>query len=126
MSKKTPSLYLPSSDKDSLVIARERLPADKAAANPDNILRPALFEGKNHKIASVARFHDRPLELKKPQIIEKKAIPSRSLCQILILGSAEEKLLSLLHWILKEMQFWLYMANNTGHLSATVHARQMV
>jgi hypothetical protein len=90
MSKKTPSPYLPNSDKDSLVIARECLPAGKAVANPDNIRRSALFEGKNHKIVSVVRLHDRPLELIKPQIIGKKAIPSRRLCQILILASTEK------------------------------------
>ena len=69
MSKKLTSLHLPNNYKDALVIARECLPAGKAVANPDNILRSALFEGRNHKIASVVRLHDRPLEFIKPQII---------------------------------------------------------
>jgi hypothetical protein len=90
--------------KDSLVIARECLPAGKAVANPDNILRSVLFEGKNHKIASVVRFHDRPLEFIKPQIIGKKAIPSSRLCQILILASTEKKSLFLLYRILKKIE----------------------
>jgi hypothetical protein len=110
MSKKPPSLYLPNSDKDSLVIARECLPAGKAVANPDNILRTALFEGKNHKIASVVRLHDRPLEFIKPQIIREKAIISRRLCQILIPASAEQKLLFLLCRILKKIESCLLTA----------------
>jgi len=108
MSKKTPSLYLPNSDKDSLVIARECLPAGKAVANPDNILRTALFEGKNHKIASVVRLHDRPLEFIKPQIIRKKAIISRRLCQILIPAHGEKKSLFFLHGILKKSENELF------------------
>src|SRR5512136_2651164 len=90
MPKKTPSLYLPNSDKDALVIARECLPAGKAAANPDTILRFALFEGKDHNIASAFRCNDRPLEFIKPQMVEKKTIPSRGLCQILIPFGAEK------------------------------------
>lgn len=102
MSKKTPSLYFPNRDKDSFAIAKECLPAGKAVANPDNILRSALFEGKNHKIASVVRLHDRPLEFIKPQTVGKKAILSRRLCQILILASAEKRSFSLLHRISKK------------------------
>jgi hypothetical protein len=91
MPKKLTSLYLPKSDKDALVIAGECVPAGKAVANPDNILRTALIEGKNHKIASVVRLHDHPLELIEPQIVGKKAIPYRRLCQILIPAIAEKK-----------------------------------
>jgi hypothetical protein len=103
MSKKLTSLYLPKSDKDSFVIAKECLPAGKAVANPDKILRSALVEGKNHKIASVVRLHDRPLEFIKHQIIGKKAIPSRRLCQILIPASAEKNVLFLLSRILNKI-----------------------
>ncbi len=116
MSKELTFLYLPHSDKDALVVARECLPAGKAVAKRDNILRFALFEGKNHKIASVVRLYDRPLKFMNPQIIGKKAIPSRGLCQILILASAEKNSLSFLHRILKKKYSWLYMANNTGRL----------
>jgi hypothetical protein len=104
MSKKLTSLYLPNSDKDALVIAGECLPAGKAVANPDNILRSALFEGKNHKIASVVRLHDPPFEFIKPQIIRKKAIISRRLCQILIPAIDEKKSPFLLRRILKKIE----------------------
>ncbi|MGA2333397.1 MAG: hypothetical protein ABSG75_16730 [Syntrophales bacterium] len=97
MSKKLTTLYLPNSDNNALMNARECLPAGEAVANPDNILQSALFEGKNHKIASVVRLHDRPLEFIKSQIIGKKAIPSRRLCQILILAVAEKNLILALH-----------------------------
>jgi hypothetical protein len=104
MSKKTPSLYLPNSDKVALVITGECLPAGKAVANPDNIVRFALIEGKNHKIASVVRLHDHPLEFIKHQIIGKKAILSRRLCQILILPSAGKNSLPSYIRILKKIQ----------------------
>jgi hypothetical protein len=108
MSKKLTSLHLPNSYKDAPVIAREYLPAGKAAANQDNILRTALFEEKIHKIASVVRLHARPLEFIKPQIIRKKAIISRRLCQILIPAIEEKKLLFLLHGILKKSENELF------------------
>jgi hypothetical protein len=94
---------LPNSYKDALVVTGECLPAGKAVANPDNIVRSALIEGKNHKIASVVRLHDHPLELIKPQIIGKKAILSSSLCQILIPAIAEKDRF-LLRRILKKIE----------------------
>ena len=123
MRKKTPSLYLPNSDKDSLVIAKKCLPAGKAVANTDTILRFTLFEGKNHKIASVVRCHDRPLEFVKPQIIGKKTIPSRGLCQILIPSGVEKKSLFLLHRALGNIRYYLDSANNTGHLPCCIPRR---
>jgi hypothetical protein len=63
-----------------------------------------LFERKNHKIASVVRFHARPLEFIKPQIIRKKAIISRRRCQILIPLSAGKNALFLLCRILKKIE----------------------
>jgi len=115
MSKKISSLYLPS-DKDSFAIAWECLPAGKAVANPDNILRSALIEGKNHKTASAFRLHDRPLEFMKPQIIGVKAIPSSRLCQTLIPASARKNALFLLHQILKRVQSRHRMADVTGQM----------
>ena len=119
MSKKLTSLYLPNSDNDALVNAGECLPAGKAVANPDNIVRSALIEGKNHKIASVVRLHDRPLEFIKHEIIGKKAIPSRRLCQILITPSAEKNALFLLHRILKKIHSWLYLTNKAADMPHT-------
>ncbi len=126
MSKKIPSLYFPNRDKDSLVIAGECLPAGKAVANPDNILRSALFEGKNHRIASVARLHDRPLELIKPQTIEKKTIPSRRLCQILILASAEKNRFLCSTEFSKEFNSCSTWPIIQGTFPAIVHAGQIV
>ena len=109
MSKKLTSLYLPNSDKDALVIAGECLPAGKAVAKPDNIVRSALIEGRNHEMASAVQLHDHPLKFIKPQIIGKKAIPSGRLCQILIPPSAEKNALFLPYRILRKIQSWLGM-----------------
>ena len=124
MSKKTPSLYLPNSDKDSLVIAGECVPAGKAVANPDNIVRFALIEGKNHKIASVVRLHDHPLEFIKQQIIGKKAILSRRLCQILILPSAGKNSLLCYIRILKKIQSCLLTTEKVAHISRPAANRE--
>ena len=50
----------------------------------------------------------------KSRIIGKKTIPSRRLCQILILANAEENVLFLPYRSLKKIKSWLYMANYTG------------
>ena len=120
MPKKIPLPYLPNSDKNTILITKEYLPAGGEETNPDIVFQAALFEEMNHKIAFL-RLYDHPLEFIKSQFTFKKAIPSSELCQILILAIEGKASFFLVHRNGEKIQLWLLMTKETGDMPPLHH-----
>lgn len=105
---------LPEKEENTLKIARGCLQAGMEATDLGIVLKAALYEEKNHKIASSIQFYDHLLEFIESHVDAQDDTRSEEMCQILITAIERRASLSLLHPDIKKIKPWLFMAKQVA------------
>ncbi len=105
---------LPVSDENNLKIARGCLAAGIVESDLPVILKAALHEEKNHRIASAILLYDHLLEFIEKLIGEQGALPPPEVCQTLITAIERRASLSPLHPDSKKIKPRLFLAQQVA------------
>lgn len=110
----TLSKVLPESDENALKIARVCLLAGLCEEDLGTVLKAALQEEKNHKIASAIKLYDRLLAFIEDVLRKRNGVTSQTLLRALLTAIERRASLSPLHPDIKKIKPWLFLAKEVA------------
>jgi len=108
------ALVLSDREENAIKIARVCLLAGLETSDCATVLKAALIEEKNHRIASAITLYDRLIEYMEKRESESPGSLTDGLCSIFITAIERRASLSLLHPNIKKVKPWLFMARQVA------------